>query len=290
MADGKIRWKQSDYLKLGKAVADFNRKIKKLETEENKNYFPEIQNYKELKGTIETRAELNRQIKNMRKFLKEGAEELYTTEAGEEITKWENQLLKQEKRTIEKRLNKELESLNEPTESGYSKAQMGFSRINEIENSLKGLQKLETAAGESFNRLKSRLHFQGRKDYLAKKQRVFRENYMEMLKNFKGYEWYKEYKQKLESFSSNSEFCDYVLSHEKLGDMQYMYDIKDGILVPKAMSTDDFFSKVLEDEGILGELEEIREQNKMDSRVSRKRNDLRVTKKQKYLNSLYLDE
>ena len=36
--------------------------------------------------TIETRAELNRQIKNMRKFLKEGAEELYTTEAGEEIT------------------------------------------------------------------------------------------------------------------------------------------------------------------------------------------------------------
>ena len=290
MADGKIRWKQSDYLKLGKAVADFNKKIKKLETEENKNYFPEIQNYKELKGTIETRAELNRQIKNMRKFLKEGAEELYTTEAGEEITKWENQLLRQEKRTIEKRLNRELQSLNEPTESGYSKAQMGFSRINEIENSLKGLQKLEKATGESFNRLKGRLHFQGRSDYLTKKQRVFRENYMEMLKNFKGYEWYKEYKQKLESFSSNKEFCDYVLSHEKLGDMQYMYDTKDGILVPKAMSTDDFFTKVLEDEGILGELEEIREQNKMDSRVSRKRNNLRVTKKQKYLNSLYLDE
>lgn len=283
MADGKIRWKQSDYLKLGKAVADFNRKIKKLETEENKNYFPEIQNYKELKGTIETRAELNRQIKNMRKFLKEGAEELYTTEAGEEITKWENQLLKREKRTIEKRLNKELESLNEPTESGYSKAQMGFSRINEIENSLRGLQKLEKAAGESFNRLKGRIHFQGRSDYLTKKQRVFRENYMEMLKNFKGYEWYKEYKQKLESFSGNKEFCDYVLSHEKLGDMQYMYDTKDGILVPKAMSTDDFFTKVLEDEGILGELEEIREQNKMYSRVSRKRNNLRVTKKQKYL-------
>lgn len=260
MADGKIRWKQSDYLKLGKAVADFNRKIKKLETEENKNYFPEIQNYNELKGTIETRAELNRQIKNMRKFLKEGAEELYITEAGEEITKWENQLLKQEKRTIEKRLNKELESLNEPTESGYSKAQMGFSRINEIENSLKGLQKLEKATGESFNRLKGRLHFQGRSDYLTKKQRVFRENYMEMLKNFKNYEWYKEYKQKLESFSSNKEFCDYVLSHEKLGDMQYMYDTKDGILVPKAMSTDDFFTKVLEDEGILGELEEIRNQ------------------------------
>ena len=262
MADGKIRWKQSDYLKLGKAVADFNKKIKKLETEENKNYFPKIKNYKELKGTIETRAELNRQIKNMQKFLKEGAEELYITKAGEEITTWENQLLKREKRTIEKRLNKELESLNEPTESGYSKAQMGFSRIKEIENSLKGLQKLETATGESFNRLKGRIHFQGRRDYLTKKQRVFRENYMEMLKNFKGYEWYNEYKQKLESFSSDKEFCDYVLSHEKLGDMQYMYDTKDGILVPKAMTTDDFFTKVLEDEGILGELKQIREQNK----------------------------
>ena len=32
----KIRWKQGDYVKLGKAVAEFNKKINKLNAEENK--------------------------------------------------------------------------------------------------------------------------------------------------------------------------------------------------------------------------------------------------------------
>lgn len=91
---GKIKWKQKDYLSLGKAVADFNKKINKLNEENKKLYLPELKDYKEIKNKIVTRNELNRVINSLKRFSKEGAEELYTTKAGEQITRWERQELR----------------------------------------------------------------------------------------------------------------------------------------------------------------------------------------------------
>lgn len=77
----KIRWKQGDYIKLGRAVADFNKKVNKLQAEENKLYLPNLIEYKEAKENITTRQELNRLVNSLRRFNREGAEELYITEA-----------------------------------------------------------------------------------------------------------------------------------------------------------------------------------------------------------------
>jgi hypothetical protein len=77
----KIQWKQGDYIKLGRAVADFNKKVNKLQAEENKLYLPSLIEYKEAKENITTRGELNRLINSLRRFNREGAEELYITEA-----------------------------------------------------------------------------------------------------------------------------------------------------------------------------------------------------------------
>ena len=41
-----IRWPKKDYLTLGKAVANFNKKIRELQTEENKLYLPEPVEYR----------------------------------------------------------------------------------------------------------------------------------------------------------------------------------------------------------------------------------------------------
>ena len=90
----KIRWQQKDYLSLGRAVANFNKKINKLQSEEKKLYLPELKNYKEIKQNIQTRSELNRIINSLKRFSKEGAEDLYVTKAGEQITKWERQELR----------------------------------------------------------------------------------------------------------------------------------------------------------------------------------------------------
>ena len=97
MAQSKIKWKKGDYISLGKAISNFNKKINELQAEENKLYLPNIIEYKEAKENITTRSELNRLINSLRRFQKQGAEELYVTQAGEEITKWERKELRNSK-------------------------------------------------------------------------------------------------------------------------------------------------------------------------------------------------
>ena len=90
----QIRWKKGDYISLGKAVSQFNKKVRELQKEEKKLYFPNEINYQQAKQNILTRKELNNLINSLKRFQKEGAEDLYVTEAGEEITKWERRELR----------------------------------------------------------------------------------------------------------------------------------------------------------------------------------------------------
>lgn len=65
-----IRWSKSDEIRLGKAVAEFNRKIKKLEQFDNlSSFLPSTRNYRKLRyDTILTRRGLNNTIKALRSF------------------------------------------------------------------------------------------------------------------------------------------------------------------------------------------------------------------------------
>lgn len=119
-----IRWKQSDYLSLGREVARFNKKINELNKEEKKLYLPELQNYKDVKNTIHTREQLNSVIRSLRSFSKEGAEDVFVTEAGDTITVWEHNQNLRQIRNAERNLRQEAKELEKPTSSGYSKAQM----------------------------------------------------------------------------------------------------------------------------------------------------------------------
>ena len=119
-----IRWKQTDYLNLGREVSRFNKKINELNKEEKKLYLPEIQDYRNVRDRIHTRAELNRVISSLRRFSKEGAEEIYTNNAGEVMTNWEHNELVRQQRIAERNLRNEAKELEQPNLSGYSKAQM----------------------------------------------------------------------------------------------------------------------------------------------------------------------
>ena len=48
MADSRINWKHGDYISLGRAVSNFNKKIRELQAEENKLYLPDEINKKEI--------------------------------------------------------------------------------------------------------------------------------------------------------------------------------------------------------------------------------------------------
>lgn len=112
--ESKIKFKKGDTIKLGKAVAEFNRKISKLQAEENNLILPEKLNYADEKENITTRRELNRRINSLKRFLKEGAEDIYTTQAGEKITNWERKELSLQKGIAKRRLQRELAELNVP--------------------------------------------------------------------------------------------------------------------------------------------------------------------------------
>lgn len=225
MAQSQIRWKRGDYVRLGQAVAQFNKKINALQSEERKLYLPETINYSEQKENITTRQELNRVINSLRRFNLEGAEDIYKTEAGEEITKWERQELGIQKGIVTRRLTQELKELNTPMESGYSRVQMGSVRAREIEAQLKNLEKLESKKGYEFERLRKRIHNVGVADYTMRKAITYRENYFLMLESYKSFDNYDKLVAKLESIKNPVAFYEFVSQNELLADITFMYDM-----------------------------------------------------------------
>ena len=185
-----IRWKQTDYLRLGKSVAQFNRKINELNKEEKKLYLPENITYSNVKEGIQSRAELNRVINSLRRFSKEGAENLYTNSAGEQMTVWERGELIRQRRIAERNLKKEAKEFEVPVSSGYSKAQMGSLKYKEIVAQIRSLKKLEKKTGNDFVRLKQRIKKIGTLDYEMVKATIYRENFLYALgfaENMDGY-------------------------------------------------------------------------------------------------------
>ena len=214
MADSRINWKRGDYISLGRAVSNFNKKIRELQAEENKLYLPDEINYKEAKENITTRRELNRLINSLRRFQKEGAEDLYKTQSGEEITKWERRELGIQSRIAQTRLQNELKTLNEPTESGFSRAQMGSMRVREINAQIKNLKNIENVVGYEFNRLRERLSRMGTSDYTMKKAIVFRENYLKEMEKYSHFDNYEKLMKKLRSFTNPISFFNFVSQNE----------------------------------------------------------------------------
>ena len=86
-----IRWTKKDYLTLGKAVANFNKKIRELQTEENNLYLPEPVEYGQIKKEILTRGKLNDVLRSLRSFNEVSAQPVFNRQTQQYITQWEQQ-------------------------------------------------------------------------------------------------------------------------------------------------------------------------------------------------------
>ena len=224
MSESKIRWKRGDYIQLGKAVANFNKKINKLQAEENRLYLPETINYTEAKENITTRKELNRLLNSLRRFQREGAEELYTTKAGESLTRWERRELGIQSRIAQARLSRELKALETPDESGFSRAQMGSARVKSLKAQISNLANIENVKGYEFNRLRGRIQSLGESDYTMKKATIFRENYLKEMEKYSHFDNYDKLMAKLNSITNPIEFFNFVSQNELAGDLTYQSD------------------------------------------------------------------
>lgn len=219
MAEGRISWKNVDNLSLGKAVANFNRKIKRIETEENKGYLPETLNFKDVKENITTRRELNRVIQNLRNFNKEGAEELYQNDAGEEMTRWEKDIIKDEISRGIRRLNKELRSVDKTKYPFETDIELNLKqRIN-------NLKKFENLKGFDFKVLKERAFNIGRMDYEMNRAINYKNNYMKTLERYSHFDNYDLLIKELEKYKNPIRFFKLMKSKGELTeDLTYVSD------------------------------------------------------------------
>lgn len=221
--EGLIRWKQGDYIKLGKAVADFNKKVKRLEAQQGNLGLPDLIDYKEMKSEIVTRKELNRQLQSLREFKEEGAEAIIS-ETEVPMTKWEYNQLTSSTQIAISSAKKELETLNAPVEGGkYSMAQMGSPRVSQLEASIRNMENFAKANKQQLKDIKFKLKYFGTSDSSMKHAIIFRENYLNEMKekysDFKRYDKLMEY---LYSISNPLDFYETLNNtSELISDLYY---------------------------------------------------------------------
>ena len=227
-----IRWTASDEKKLKHAVKLFNNKVRRLSKNKSKrNYLPETIKYSELKEGIKTRAELNRKINSLSRFMKKGASDIkFVNDEG--ITAWELREAKIERRTAKRRYQKELASLKSKKKgskyySKYSRASMGSKRVRELESILKNIGNLENLSGQAFKEQIARFHKIGTSDFDIKRDMIFQENYFTMLsKSFGSLKSYKKLMETLKKIPSQDLYSFLSNISDKYNDIKYMYEQK----------------------------------------------------------------
>lgn len=152
----KIKWKESDYKELDRAIKNFNAKVTRLAkaNPQNKSALPEKVQKRELKELINTRNDLRREINALKRFSKKGAETLVNVPESEyniKITKWQKIEMNRRLVSINRRRAKRLEEMAQTQMTyggeslGYTKAQIGMTSPE-----LVGLQPLNAFTSSSY--------------------------------------------------------------------------------------------------------------------------------------------
>lgn len=221
MAQSLIRWKRSDYVKLGQAVSRFNKRIRELE-KSNIDYLPELKDYKELKTEILSRNELNRVLKSLRDFSKEGMTKPINLASGNTITAWEYREVKKARNISIKRLEQEKIAI----QLGEKYIGMGDERIDVINANIKNIKSFETLRDFEYKDTKERVLKLGSKDYDLRKAMIYRENYMNSLQEMSTYDHYDLLISKLDKITNPIKFYEFIQQSDTLQDLFLYYTDK----------------------------------------------------------------
>lgn len=230
----EFKVRKNDYQDLKQAVNNFNKKISELEKTERAGYLPEKIDLLELRQRIEkgtqftTKNELKRYITDIRRFSEKGQENLFVTGAGEKMTLWEAKSLEKQANIRINQLTKDLKPYQVKTSSGYTQAQMGVSEARAIEKNIERLKNLFTTKNQNgkLDRLKNYIRATGTLDFTYKKARIYKENYLRVLKqNYQNFDGYDEMWKELKKLSPE-QFYNRMKSADNINilDIQYQSD------------------------------------------------------------------
>lgn len=218
----QIRWKRGDYVRLGRAVADFNRKVEAAEVE-GSDLIPLMKNYEALKDQIVSRKELNRIVKSLKRATNDNLTEVYEFPSGEVVTQWERKEIQYAKRRALINLDRERQTLLQENES----IGMGYERLSEINAIEKSFNTLGTRTGMDFKRVLKRILSIGRSDYKLSKDIQFRENFYKALEDISNFSNYGSLIKQLNKIKNPSKFVEYVKKSPVLMDIFLWYKDSD---------------------------------------------------------------
>lgn len=208
-----VNWRKGDYLRLEKAVSDFNAKINELQKEEKKAYLPNFVDISEIKKEIVTKSELTRYLNSLRRFSEKGAENIYTTEEGEKLTVWEKNEFKKSSEKVLKDLKEQMKPFETKDSSGHSLSTMGNSEYRTLKANYNRIKNFENLKGSSLKSLLNYVNKHASNDYTTRKATIYRNNYLQVIKDqFSALDGYKELLKAFNQHSNPIEFFEWISS------------------------------------------------------------------------------
>lgn len=238
--DSLIRWRRGDYIKLGQAVSRFNKIIKELDTDE-REFLPDLKDYKEIKEHITSRKELNRVINSLRRVNAENLLNTKILESGEEISKWEFQEINKARKRAFRNLNLERESILKDRPS----IGMGDERLSEIRAIENSFVTLEFRTGNDLKRLIQRIFAVGRSDYKLSKDELFRQNFYKALEGISNFQNYEVLKKELDKIKNPTKFYEFVRKSPVLMDLFLWYKESDTLFYGAFSDNEEAFNSTL---------------------------------------------
>lgn len=245
-----IRYDKKLNREIYQTVYKFNKKVKSLSANENVK-IPQIITAKQLKTKDPSnplysynRTELKRKLKQLRKFLEPGQEQVIVTPAKEVFSKWEYRNLQTQRRTAINRIKKQLREIEKTqiTYAGrkmkYTYAQMGSQQYLNLQQKLKYLDehKLGKLTGDQLVYYRKFLATNTR----AKRDKEWKENFLDIVLNL-GYEYNEDVTVLREKLSklSPTEFLRAFNEERLLKDLVYYYKLLDETAFDKGLVEDD---------------------------------------------------
>lgn len=226
---------RGDYIRLGKAVAQFNRTRNELINMQNRQYMPDEIDYKEVRDLHVTKTELDKYIKNLKNFSEENMEEVIYL-SGETLTKWESDILEEEKQIALRRLRGKLGSLGKTHKKERER----------IESTIKTIKNFEKQVEGDFKDTKERIHRLGARDYNLRRAMQYRKNYMKSLESLSNFKNYDKLIKRLEKINDPLYFYKLIQKSNFLNELFVFYKEPDTIVVGKFESTEEGFNYALE--------------------------------------------
>lgn len=188
-----IRYDKKLNQEINRIIKNFNQKISRLEKQE-RELLPSKISKKELKQDVYTRNELQRKLKELKRFSARGVEDVITTKGGIKLTKYQLNELKKENARVKRNITREIKRMETEKPKILGKEQsVTFSEMGDtVYLNLKARRK---ALNKDIEKL-SKDQLQDFKTLLEKSKRkgsyywdnLFKENWIDML-NKLGYHY-----------------------------------------------------------------------------------------------------